>query len=62
LRDGVRWGLNDLVVEALVALAVGIVVHAVEQEIVEHAAKAVDVVRSARTKLVTAVVVAAVGA
>jgi hypothetical protein len=36
--------LNDLVVEALVAFAIGIVVDAVEQEIVEHAALAVYVV------------------
>ncbi len=44
LGDGVRRGLDDLVVEALIALAVGIVVHAVQQIVVEHAALAVDVV------------------
>ena len=44
LRDGVGRNGDDLVVEALVALAVGVVVHAVEQEVVEHAALAVDVV------------------
>ena len=46
LRDGVGRDGDDLVVEALVALAVGVVVHAVEQEVVEHAALAVDVVRA----------------
>ena len=44
LGDGVGWDGDDLVVEALVALAVGVVVHAVEEEVVEHAALAVDVV------------------
>ncbi len=38
-RDG-----DDLVVESLVTLAVGVVVETVEQEVVEHAALAVDVV------------------
>ncbi len=44
LRDGVGRDGDDLVVESLVALAVGVVVEAVEQEVVEHAALAVDVV------------------
>ena len=44
LGDGVGRDGDDLVVEALVALAIGVVVHAVEQEVVEHAALAVDVV------------------
>ena len=44
LGDGVRRDGDDLVVEALVAFAVGVVVDAVEQEVVEHAALAVDVV------------------
>jgi hypothetical protein len=46
LRDRVRRRLDNLVVEALVALAVGVVVHAVEQVVVEHAALAVHVVAS----------------
>ena len=46
LRDGVGRDGDDLVVEALVALAVSVVVDAVEQEVVEHAALAVDVVRA----------------
>ena len=46
LRDGVGRNGDDLVVEALVALAIGVVVQAVEQEVVEHAALAVDVIRS----------------
>ncbi len=44
LGDGVGRDGDDLVVEALVALAVGVVVHTVEEEVVEHAALAVDVV------------------
>src|ERR1019366_1442538 len=46
LRYGVRRNGNQLIVKALVALAVGVIVEAVEQEVVEHAALAVDVVRA----------------
>ena len=46
LRHRIRRDGDDLVVESLVALAVGVVVHAVEQIVVEHAALAVDVVRA----------------
>ena len=44
LGHGVGWDGDNLVVEALVALAVSVVVETVEQEIVEHAAFAVDVI------------------
>ena len=44
--DGVGRDGDDLVVESLVALAVGVVVHAVEQEVIKHAALPVYVVRS----------------
>jgi hypothetical protein len=37
---------DDLVVEALVAFTVGVVVHAVQQVVVEHAALTVDVIRA----------------
>jgi hypothetical protein len=43
LADRVRRGLHHLVREALVARAVGVVVDAIDQEVVEHAAEAVDV-------------------
>src|SRR6202042_1454826 len=46
LRDRVRRDGDDLVVESLVALAVGVVVQAVEKKVVEHAALAVDVIGS----------------
>ncbi len=46
LLNGVGAGLHHLVGEALVAGAVGVVVDAVEHEVVEFAALAVDVVRS----------------
>jgi len=62
LRHRVRRDGDDLVVEALVAFAVGVVVHAVQQVVVEHAALAVDVVRASRTRLLMELVVAAVGA
>src|ERR1700733_4407567 len=52
LSDGVGRNGDDLVVEALVALAVGVVVHAVEEEIIEHAALAVDVVGAGAYKAV----------
>src|SRR5580704_10441430 len=43
---GNRVGRNgdDLVVEALIGLAVSIVVHAVEEEVIEDAALAIDVI------------------
>jgi hypothetical protein len=44
LGDGVRRRSDDLIIEALVALAVSIVVRTVEQEVVENAALAVDVI------------------
>jgi hypothetical protein len=46
LGDGVGRDGDDLVVEALVGLSVGVVVETVEQEVVEHGALAVDVVGS----------------
>lgn len=46
LRHGVRRNGDDLVVEPLVALALCIVVHTVQQEIIEHAPLPVYVVRS----------------
>ena len=46
LADRVRRRLHHLVREALVARAVGVVVDAVDQEVVEHAAQAVDVERA----------------
>ena len=45
LLDRVGRDLHDLVREALVAGAVGVVVDAVEDEVVERAAQAVDVER-----------------
>ena len=45
LLDGVGRDLHDLIREALVAGAVGVVVDAVEDEVVERAAHAVDVER-----------------
>ena len=45
LADRVGRRLHDLVREALVAGAVGVVVDAVDQEVVERAAQAVDVER-----------------
>jgi len=62
LSNGVGRGLNDLVVETLIALAVGIVVHAVDHVVVEHAALAVHVEGAGARKRVTAVVVASAGA
>ncbi len=46
LADGVGRRLHDLVREPLVAGAVGVVVDAVDQEVVERAPKAVDVQRA----------------
>ena len=46
LRNRVRRDRDDLIVEALVRLAVGVVVHAVQQEIIEDRTLAVDVVRA----------------
>src|SRR5262249_4830963 len=45
LADRVRGRLHHLVAEALVAGAVGVVVDAVDEEVVEHAPEAVDVQR-----------------
>ena len=46
LRDGVGSGLHHLVRETLVARAVGVVVDAVDEEVVEGAAQAVHVERA----------------
>src|SRR5262249_7825117 len=45
----IRVWLNNLVGETLIAGAVGVVVDAIEQEVVEFAAAAVDVIRSVAT-------------
>jgi len=46
LGDGVGRNGDDLVVESLVALTVGHCVETVEQEVIEHAALAVDIIRT----------------
>jgi len=46
LRNGIWGNGNDLIVEALVGLAVGVVVHAIEQEVVEDRTLSVYVVRA----------------
>ena len=44
LLDGVRAGLHDLIGKALIGGAIGVVVYAVEHEIVQFAALAIDVI------------------
>ena len=46
LRNGVRRNSDDLIIKALITLAIGVVIHAIQQEIIKHTALAINVIRA----------------